>query len=70
MAGNPRIDELRKKVDKDPGSRLFAQLAEELRAEYVAWVRERSPEVAEWIEQVERDGDWQPDAAKAWKGTI
>ena len=31
MAGNPRIDELRKKLDKEPGSRLFAQLAEELR---------------------------------------
>lgn len=31
MATNPRIDELRKRIDKDPGSRLFAQLAEELR---------------------------------------
>jgi len=31
VAGNPRIDELRKKLDKEPGSRLFAQLAEELR---------------------------------------
>ena len=31
MAGNPRIDDLRKRLDKDPGSRLFAQLAEELR---------------------------------------
>lgn len=30
---NPRIDDLRKKLDKDPGSRLFAQLAEELRKE-------------------------------------
>ncbi|PYQ49599.1 MAG: hypothetical protein DMF78_17830, partial [Acidobacteria bacterium] len=30
---NPRIDELRKKLDKEPGSRLFAQLAEELRKE-------------------------------------
>jgi tetratricopeptide (TPR) repeat protein len=33
VAGNPRIEELRKKVEKDPGSRLFAQLAEELRKE-------------------------------------
>ena len=31
MAGNPRIDDLRKRLEKDPGSRLFAQLAEELR---------------------------------------
>src|SRR5439155_24616958 len=31
VAANPRIDELRKKLDKEPGSRLFAQLAEELR---------------------------------------
>src|SRR6185503_3434944 len=31
VAGNPRIDELRRKLDKEPGSRLFAQLAEELR---------------------------------------
>jgi Tetratricopeptide repeat len=31
VAGNPRVDELRKKLDKEPGSRLFAQLAEELR---------------------------------------
>lgn len=33
MAGNPRIDELRKRLEKEPGSRLFAQLAEELRKE-------------------------------------
>ena len=31
MAGNPRIDDLRKRIEKDPQSRLFAQLAEELR---------------------------------------
>ena len=31
MAGNPRIDDHRKRLEKDPGSRLFAQLAEELR---------------------------------------
>ncbi len=31
MAGNPRIDDLRKRIEKEPGSRLFAQLAEELR---------------------------------------
>jgi tetratricopeptide (TPR) repeat protein len=30
---NPRIDDLRRKLDKEPGSRLFAQLAEELRKE-------------------------------------
>jgi hypothetical protein len=30
---NPRIDDLRKKLDREPGSRLFAQLAEELRKE-------------------------------------
>ena len=31
MANNPRIDDLRKRLEKEPGSRLFAQLAEELR---------------------------------------
>ena len=31
MASNPRIEDLRKRLDKDPSSRLFAQLAEELR---------------------------------------
>ena len=31
MATNARIDDLRKRIEKDPGSRLFAQLAEELR---------------------------------------
>ena len=30
---NPRIDDLRKKLDREPASRLFAQLAEELRKE-------------------------------------
>jgi hypothetical protein len=30
-AGSPRVEELRKRLEKDPGSRLFAQLAEELR---------------------------------------
>lgn len=28
---NPRIDDLRKRMEREPGSRLFAQLAEELR---------------------------------------
>jgi tetratricopeptide (TPR) repeat protein len=28
---NPRIDELRKRLEREPGSRLFGQLAEELR---------------------------------------
>jgi len=28
---NPRIDDLRKRLEKEPGSRIFAQLAEELR---------------------------------------
>lgn len=31
MAPNPRIEDLRKRLEKEPGSRLFAQLAEELR---------------------------------------
>jgi len=31
VASNPRVDDLRKRLDKEPGSRLFAQLAEELR---------------------------------------
>ena len=31
MANNPRIDDLRKRLEKEPNSRLFAQLAEELR---------------------------------------
>jgi len=30
---NPRIEDLRRRLDKDPASRLFAQLAEELRKE-------------------------------------
>jgi hypothetical protein len=29
--GNPRLEDLRKRLEKEPGSRLFAQLAEELR---------------------------------------
>lgn len=32
---NPRIDDLRRKLEKDPTSRLFAQLAEELRKDGV-----------------------------------
>jgi tetratricopeptide (TPR) repeat protein len=31
MASNPRIDDLRRRLEREPGSRLFAQLAEELR---------------------------------------
>jgi tetratricopeptide (TPR) repeat protein len=33
VADNTRIDDLRRRLDKEPGSRLFAQLAEELRKE-------------------------------------
>ncbi len=33
MAENPRIEELRRRLGREPGSRLFAQLAEELRKE-------------------------------------
>ena len=32
-AQNPRVEELRRRLEKDPASRLFAQLAEELRKE-------------------------------------
>ncbi len=31
MPDNPRIDDLRRRLDREPGSRVFAQLAEELR---------------------------------------
>jgi tetratricopeptide (TPR) repeat protein len=31
VATNPRIEDLRRRIEKEPGSRLFAQLAEELR---------------------------------------
>jgi len=31
VAENPRIDDLRRRLDREPGSRVFAQLAEELR---------------------------------------
>jgi tetratricopeptide (TPR) repeat protein len=33
LASNPRIEELRRRIERDPASRLFAQLAEELRKE-------------------------------------
>jgi hypothetical protein len=33
-------------------------------------VRERNPEMAAWIEAVDRGGDWLPDAGRAWKGMI
>jgi tetratricopeptide (TPR) repeat protein len=33
VADNTRIDDLRRRLEKEPGSRLFAQLAEELRKE-------------------------------------
>jgi arylsulfatase A-like enzyme len=46
------------------------QLADELRRDYLAWLRERNPEIAGWVDEVERDPAWLPDAAKAWKGMI
>ena len=46
MAGNARIEDLRKRIERDPQSRLFAQLAEELR---------KDGDLAEAI-QVARDG--------------
>jgi arylsulfatase A-like enzyme len=45
-------------------------LAADLRRDYLAWFRERSPEIAAWIEAVEADDTWLPDADKAWKGAI
>ncbi len=41
MAENPRITDLRKRLEREPGSRLFAQLAEELRkdGEYAEAIR-------------------------------
>jgi arylsulfatase A-like enzyme len=45
-------------------------LADELRRDYLGWLRERSGEMAGWVEAVERDGTWQPDPARAWKGPI
>jgi hypothetical protein len=45
-------------------------LADELRRDYLGWLRERAAEMADWVESVERDADWQPDADRAWKGPI
>lgn len=45
-------------------------LADDLRRDYLAWLRERSAEMAGWVEAVERDPDWQPDPDRAWKGPI
>jgi len=55
VAGNPRIDDLRKKLDKDPGSRLFAQLAEELRKDGDL---EDAIQVAQWYERRWGQEDW------------
>jgi hypothetical protein len=46
------------------------QLVAELRAPYLAWVRERNGELADWLEAVDRNGDWLPAAGRAWKGMI
>jgi arylsulfatase A-like enzyme len=44
------------------------QLAAELQREYLTWLAQRAPHMAEWITTVEGDESWLPDAALAWKG--
>jgi arylsulfatase A-like enzyme len=45
-------------------------VVEALRHDYLGWLRERNPEMADWIAAVEDDPEWMPDATKAWKGMV
>jgi arylsulfatase A-like enzyme len=72
-AGGARSELYHLPTDPRQGRNVIAEhprLAGELRAGYLAWVRERNPEMAAWLEAVDRDGDWLPDAGRAWKGQI
>ncbi len=56
MASNPRLDELKKRIEREPESRLFAQLAEELR---------RAGELAEAIAVARKGLDKHPSYVSA-----
>jgi arylsulfatase A-like enzyme len=45
-------------------------VADDLRRDYLGWLREHNPEIADWVAAVEADASWQPDAARAWKGMV
>lgn len=60
LPDDPRQE--RNRIHEEP------QLATDLRREYLAWLAQRAPRMAEWITAVEREESWLPDAALAWKG--
>jgi arylsulfatase A-like enzyme len=68
--GSPESEELFH-VSRDPGQtrNVLDQeraLAAELRARYLGWLRERQPDMAEWLVRAEHDRDFWPPDDRLW----
>lgn len=72
--GSPEREELFH-LPSDPGQMRnvldeHRPLAAELRAAYLGWLRERTPDLADWLPQIERDSAFRPPAARLFSGML
>jgi arylsulfatase A-like enzyme len=46
------------------------EVAGELRARYLSWLREQNPELCAWLERIEREPSFRPDAPTLFRGNL
>ncbi|HEU5317425.1 MAG TPA: sulfatase [Chloroflexota bacterium] len=46
------------------------EIARDLRATYLGWLRQQDPDIAAWLESIERDATYRPDSARLFRGTL
>jgi arylsulfatase A-like enzyme len=62
-------------LPSDPGQaedrrRERPEIARELRARYLGWLREQNPDLGGWLETIERDPAFRPDAPTLFRGYL
>ncbi|HEX2185481.1 MAG TPA: hypothetical protein VHN78_08240, partial [Chloroflexota bacterium] len=46
------------------------EMARELRAGYLTWLGEQHAEMRDWLQAIERDRTYRPDASRLFAGTL
>jgi arylsulfatase A-like enzyme len=59
----------------DPGQEhdcraTHPEIARDLRAAYLGWLREQQADMAEWLQAIERDPSYRPNPSKLFRGTL
>jgi hypothetical protein len=62
-------------LPSDPGQdadlrRERPEIARDLRARYLGWLRQQNPDLCAWLETIERDPVFRPDAPNLFRGYL